>query len=171
MTKIVTKSLLYTEIETPIGPLLILGDGEGLRAVYMRDQKYRPPAGSDWQRADDREYFRAAREQLRAYFGRELREFDLPLLMEGTGFQIRVWRALQEIPYGATESYGRLAARLGSPGASRAVGLANGHNPFAIVVPCHRVVGADGSLTGYGGGLARKRWLLDHEAGVGTTLF
>ncbi len=102
--------------------------------------------------------------QLQAYFAGELTDFDLPLQMHGTEFQRRVWAALCEIPYGETISYGELARWVGNPKASRAVGLANGRNPVAIVVPCHRVIGADGSLTGYGGGLDRKVWLLEHEA-------
>ena len=104
------------------------------------------------------------RAQLQAYFAGELRDFELPLAAEGTPFQQRVWRALCDIPYGETISYGELARRIGQPTASRAVGLANGQNPISIVVPCHRVIGANGSLTGYGGGLARKRWLLAHES-------
>lgn len=107
--------------------------------------------------------FRAAREQLEAYFAGELEEFTLELAPAGTPFQQRVWRALLEIPFGTTESYGALARRIGLPQAARAVGLANGRNPISIVIPCHRVIGADGSLTGYGGGLERKRWLLAHE--------
>jgi methylated-DNA-[protein]-cysteine S-methyltransferase len=105
-----------------------------------------------------------ARAQLQAYFAGELRGFELPLAAEGTPFQQRVWRALCDIPYGETISYGELARRIGQPAAARAVGLANGQNPIAIVVPCHRVIGANGSLTGYGGGLERKRWLLAHES-------
>jgi methylated-DNA-[protein]-cysteine S-methyltransferase len=101
--------------------------------------------------------------QLNEYFNGGRREFDLPLYFEGTTFQRRVWQELTEIPYGETWSYGQLARRIGKPSASRAVGLANGRNPISILVPCHRVIGADGSLTGYGGGLERKRWLLAHE--------
>jgi O-6-methylguanine DNA methyltransferase len=108
---------------------------------------------------------RAAAEQLDQYFAGARRRFDLPLDLPGTPFQQRVWQALSEIPFGETLSYGQLAARIGKPGAARAVGLANNRNPISIIVPCHRVIGADGSLTGYGGGLDRKRWLLAHEAG------
>jgi methylated-DNA-[protein]-cysteine S-methyltransferase len=160
---------LYSEIESPVGPLLLLGDGAALCAMYMRNQKYRPPANVDWRRDDAS--FRAAREQLDAYFAGELRAFDLSLRMEGTEFQRRVWNALRDIPYGATESYGQIAARIGSPGAARAVGLANGRNPIGIIVPCHRVIGASGALTGYGGGLHRKRWLLAHEQRDTLSLF
>jgi methylated-DNA-[protein]-cysteine S-methyltransferase len=109
---------------------------------------------------------RPAREQLRAYFAGELLDFDLPLAAAGTEFQQRVWQALGAIPYGATASYAAIARAIGSPTATRAVGAANGRNPIAIIVPCHRVIGKDGTLTGYGGGLARKQWLLRHEAGV-----
>jgi O-6-methylguanine DNA methyltransferase len=108
----------------------------------------------------------AAARQLTAYFAGDLRAFDLPLAPSGTPFQQRVWRALLEIPFGRTQSYSELAALIGAPGAARAVGLANGRNPLAIIVPCHRVIGAGGGLVGYGGGLERKRWLLDFEAGI-----
>jgi methylated-DNA-[protein]-cysteine S-methyltransferase len=116
-----------------------------------------------WQR--DPEIFRDACAQLTAYFAGDLREFDLPLEAPGSDFQRRVWRELRQIPFGRSISYGELARRIGQPAASRAVGRANGQNPISIIVPCHRVIGADGTLTGYGGGLDRKRWLLDHEAG------
>jgi methylated-DNA-[protein]-cysteine S-methyltransferase len=113
--------------------------------------------------ADD--VLRQVEYQLTAYFAGELRDFDLPLAPVGTPFQERVWQALRDIPYGATTSYSALANRIGAPGAARAVGLANGRNPIAIIIPCHRVIGAGGTLVGYGGGLNRKRWLLDLEAG------
>jgi methylated-DNA-[protein]-cysteine S-methyltransferase len=111
-----------------------------------------------------------ARRQLEAYFAGELREFDLPLAPEGSEFQLRVWEQLRAIPYGETISYGELARRVGDPAAARAVGLANGRNPLPVIVPCHRVIGADGSLTGFGGGLERKRRLLELEAGVASLL-
>jgi methylated-DNA-[protein]-cysteine S-methyltransferase len=113
-------------------------------------------------RADDGP-FREARRQLDAYFAGELREFNLELAPDGSPFRQRVWRALGDIPYGATESYGALALRIGLPQAARAVGLANGRNPISIVIPCHRVIGKNGALVGYGGGLERKQWLLSHE--------
>jgi methylated-DNA-[protein]-cysteine S-methyltransferase len=116
-----------------------------------------------WQR--DPEKFQDVSAQLTAYFAGDLREFDLPLAAPGTDFQRRVWRELMQIPFGRSISYGELARRIGKPAASRAVGRANGQNPISIIVPCHRVIGADGTLTGYGAGLDRKRWLLDHEAG------
>ncbi len=115
------------------------------------------------QRVASFESVAATRRQLSEYFAGSRRTFELPLRLQGTAFQQTVWRRLTEIPYGDTWSYGQLAARIGKPGASRAVGLANGRNPIAILVPCHRVIGADGSLTGYGGGLERKQWLLAHE--------
>lgn len=151
----------FTTVPSPIGDLLLLGDGDALSGLYM--EPWAPAAA--WQRADDA--FTAAREQLDAYFAGELTAFDLPLAPRGTEFQLRVWTALQEIPYGETTSYGALAGRIGAPGAARAVGLANGRNPISIIVPCHRVIGAGGSLTGYGGGLERKRALLDLERGRG----
>jgi methylated-DNA-[protein]-cysteine S-methyltransferase len=118
----------------------------------------------DWQAAE--EPFEEVRIQLAEYFAGRRTAFGLPLAMAGSPFQRRVWRALQEIPYGETTSYGEIARRVGVPSAPRAVGVANGQNPVAVIVPCHRVIGADGSLTGYGGGLERKRRLLDLEAGV-----
>jgi len=151
----------YSELESPVGLLTLFGDGEALTGLYMTDQRYRPELPASCQRDEQR--FRDAREQLKAYFAGKLREFELVLAGEGSAFQRAVWRALCQIPFGETESYGGLARRIGNPNASRAVGLANGKNPIGIVVPCHRVVGADGSLTGYGGGMARKKWLLEHE--------
>src|ERR671937_2578160 len=147
---------LYTYLRSPLGDLLLFGDEQALRGVYM-DAKA-PPA---WRRSD--EAFAAAGEQLDQYFAGERRDFDLPLDLRGTPFQRRVWNALLTIPYGETRSYGEIAEQIGAPGAARAVGLANGHNPIAIIVPCHRVIGASGSLTGYGGGLDRKRSLLALE--------
>ena len=154
-------TLYYGETDSPIGPLLLLGDGDTLTGLYMDAQKHRPELERERVRDDAR--FTAAREQLAAYFAGQLQHFDLPLAPRGSAFQQSVWRALLEIPYGETASYGDLAKRLGNPGASRAVGLANGRNPLGIIVPCHRVIGANGTLTGYGGGLERKQWLLNHE--------
>jgi methylated-DNA-[protein]-cysteine S-methyltransferase len=152
---------------TPVGPLTLVAEGEALVAILMEDQRHHPgeltygrPAG-----ADDPLLERAAA-QLEEYFAGERTAFDLPLAAEGTEFQRRVWAELQRIPYGETATYGELARRLGRPTGSRAVGLANGRNPLGIVVPCHRVVGSSGDLTGYGGGLPRKRLLLDLEARV-----
>jgi methylated-DNA-[protein]-cysteine S-methyltransferase len=150
-----------TTVESPIGELTLASDGEALTGLYMTDQRHRPelPAAD----GDDDAVLAAAREQLAEYFARERRDFDLPLKPAGTPFQRAVWEALRDIPYGETAGYGELANQLGRPGAARAVGLANGRNPIAIVVPCHRVIGAAGALTGYGGGLERKRYLLELE--------
>ncbi|WP_241778103.1 methylated-DNA--[protein]-cysteine S-methyltransferase [Streptomyces sp. CT34] len=147
-----------------MGPLTLVADGDALTGLYMTDQRHRPPQETFGSPADPADPpFAATIAQLRAYFRGELTTFDLPLALHGTPFQRRVWAALRTIPYGETVSYGRLAERLGVPTAARAVGLANGRNPVGIIVPCHRVVGADGSLTGYGGGLDRKRRLLAFE--------
>ncbi|MGX1757114.1 methylated-DNA--[protein]-cysteine S-methyltransferase [Streptomyces lydicus] len=149
---------------TPVGPLTLVAAGQALTGLYMTDQRHRPPHETFGAPADPGEPpFAAAIDQLRAYFRGELTTFDLPLALRGTPFQRRVWAALGTIPYGETLSYGQLAERLGVPTAARAVGLANGRNPVGIIIPCHRVVGANGSLTGYGGGLDRKRRLLDFE--------
>jgi methylated-DNA-[protein]-cysteine S-methyltransferase len=156
--------VFYSQMPSPVGELMLVATDEGLCGVYMQKQMYWDGLQPDWRRDDKR--LREARAQLRGYFAEELRQFELPLAPEGTEFQRTVWAELRNIPYGETISYGELAGRIGRPNASRAVGLANGRNPLSIIVPCHRVVGSDGSLTGYGGGLARKRWLLDHERGV-----
>jgi methylated-DNA-[protein]-cysteine S-methyltransferase len=159
----------YLEVASPIGTLLLIGDGQHLTAVHLPESGRTPTVDPAWAQGDregDGVLARAAR-QLGEYFAGERTSFDVPLAPEGTAFQQRVWDALRTIPYGATASYGEIAAQVGSPGASRAVGLANGRNPISIVVPCHRVIGADGSLTGYGGGLPAKRALLDLEGGTG----
>ncbi len=148
----------YDTIDSPIGELLMAGDGRALTAVHMNGT---PAPG--WKR--DRGALREPAAQLESYFAGELREFDLPVAPQGTPFQREVWSALREIPYGTTISYAELAAAVGRPGAARAVGAANGRNPIAVVIPCHRVIGASGALTGYGGGLGRKRLLLELEAG------
>ncbi|MFJ9407986.1 methylated-DNA--[protein]-cysteine S-methyltransferase [Streptomyces sp. NPDC101393] len=150
--------------DTPVGPLTLVAAGNALTGVYMTDHRHRPPLETFGSFTDPAEPpFDRTIAQLQAYFRGELTTFDLPLAPRGTPFQQRVWAALRDIPYGGTLSYGQLAARLGAPSAARAVGLANGRNPVSIIVPCHRVVGADGSLTGYGGGLDRKRRLLAFE--------
>ena len=150
---------VWTEMSSPVGVLRLVCDGEALTSVM-----FDPPDQAVGERDDEHRVLVEARTQLAAYFAGELKDFDLPLAAAGTPFQRRVWQALREIGYGETATYGEIAHRLGLPvGASRAVGLANGRNPLAIVVPCHRVVGADGSLTGYGGGLSIKRFLLDLE--------
>jgi methylated-DNA-[protein]-cysteine S-methyltransferase len=153
----------YSVYCSPIGELLLTSDGKALTGLYMCEHKGRPAHGPEpsWERVDSA--FRAVREQLDAYFEGGLRAFELPLRMDGTPFQHLVWEGLRAIPYGETVSYAELARRIGRPGASRAVGSANGRNPISIVVPCHRVIAADGTLGGYGGGLDRKEWLLEHE--------
>lgn len=150
----------YRTIDSPIGPLTLAGFGDVLTNLRMVDQTYEPNR-ADWI-PDDRALPEAV-EQLGAYFAGERTDFDIELSMAGTEFQRRVWQALTTIPYGETRSYGEIAEQVGAPGAARAVGLANGRNPIAIIVPCHRVIGASGSLTGYGGGLDRKRSLLELE--------
>jgi methylated-DNA-[protein]-cysteine S-methyltransferase len=152
----------YAFTDSPIGPLLVHSDGTSLTGLYMNTPG-RPTIGEDWIQTERVEPIRTTLKQLREYFSGSRRDFDLPLRTQGTAFQRRVWRALGKIPYGETWSYGKLAQRIDNPKASRAVGLANGANPISIVVPCHRVIGANGTLTGYGGGLNRKRWLLTHE--------
>lgn len=154
-------SVRYRVVDSPVGPLTLAGEGGALSHLRMDDQQY-PPKGVDgWERDDSS--FDVVADQLVAYFAGDLTTFDVRLELHGTEFQRSVWAQLLEIPYGETRSYGELATRLGNPGASRAVGVANGHNPVGIIVPCHRVIGADGSLTGYGGGLPRKRHLLELE--------
>ncbi len=151
----------YCHLDTPIGSLLLAGDAEGLRRIDLpRDGRPGSPE-SDW--IEDAAPLSEAIDQLREYFAGTRRAFTVRLSPRGTPFQQRVWRALCDIPYGETISYGTLAARIGQPTASRAVGLANGANPLPIIVPCHRVIGANGSLTGYGGGLPIKRQLLALE--------
>ncbi|CAJ1499032.1 methylated-DNA--[protein]-cysteine S-methyltransferase [[Mycobacterium] burgundiense] len=150
----------YRIIDSPIGPLTLAGKGPVLTNLRMVDQTYEPDR-ADWQLND--RAFPDAVEQLGAYFAGELKEFDLRLELAGTDFQRRVWEALRTIPYGDTRSYGEIARQIGAPTAFRAVGLANGRNPIAVIVPCHRVIGANGSLTGFGGGMARKSTLLDLE--------
>jgi len=153
---------LYIQIPSPIGPLLLDGTEHALQGLHMSPAAPLP----GWREA--REPFSQAIEQLDQYFAGERTEFDLELDMRGTQFQNDVWNALLTIPYGETRSYGEIARQIGRPDRARAVGAANGSNPVSIIVPCHRVIGSDGSLTGYGGGLPRKRFLLDLEAGVGS---
>ena len=150
----------YRTIDSPIGPLALAGRGRVLTNLRMLDQTYEPDR-TDWV-PDDRA-FPDAVDQLQAYFAGKRTDFDLELSLAGSEFQRRVWQALLTIPYGETRSYGQVAEQIGASGAARAVGLANGHNPIAIIVPCHRVIGASGNLIGYGGGLGRKRSLLELE--------
>ncbi|MFC9948015.1 methylated-DNA--[protein]-cysteine S-methyltransferase [Streptomyces pratensis] len=164
MTTIPTVTRQHTVIDSPYGALTLVATDGVLSGLYMTGQRHRPPEES-FGVPDPRPFTEAAR-QLDAYFAGELTEFDLPLDLAGTPFQRSVWAELVRIPYGETRSYGELAEHLGKPGASRAVGLANGKNPVGIIVPCHRVIGASGSLTGYGGGLDRKQRLLAFERGA-----
>lgn len=169
-------STVHCWLDTPIGRLLLRGDGDALTGVRFpstavakdgtddgRHGWERPPEGS----CEDSAALREPLRQLEAYFEGRLTRFDLPLAPRGSPFQLRVWEALRAIPYGETTSYGAIAAALGDRGASRAVGAANGSNPIPVIVPCHRVIGADGTLTGFGGGLDCKRWLLEHEGATG----
>jgi len=163
-------------VNAPIGALLLIGDEHHLHELRLppaaqnevdtrlRPDDATPPLETEEEASVDAAWLGAARDQLDAYFAGELRVFDLPVAPEGSPFFLDVWEAVRAIPFGQTRAYGELAAELGRPRAARAVGLANGRNRLPIIVPCHRLIGADGSLTGYGGGLARKRWLLDHEA-------
>jgi methylated-DNA-[protein]-cysteine S-methyltransferase len=153
---------IWTDHDTPLGTLTLVGDGRALTGLYMTEHRHRPPLPGGAVRDDGA--LAAAAAQITEYLAGERRAFDLELAPAGTPFQHEVWDALRAIPYGETVTYGELARRVGRPGASRAVGLANGRNPISIVVPCHRVVGADGTLTGYGGGLERKRALLALES-------
>ena len=150
----------FSTMDSPIGPLTLAGTGSVLTHLRMAGQTNEPDR-SDWVRDDGA--FADVAAQLEAYFAGSLTEFDVEVKLIGTEFQQQVWAALQRIPYGETRSYGQIAEQIGSPGASRAVGLANGRNPIGIIVPCHRVIGAGGSMTGYAGGLDRKRLLVDLE--------
>jgi len=149
----------HTFFDSPVGPLLLMSDGRALTALFMNDPTV--PEGST--RDDEVAPFPLVKAQLAEYFAGERTEFDVPLALKGTTFQRVVWAHLRDIPYGATISYGELARRINEPKASRAVGAANGKNPISIIVPCHRVIGASGKLTGYGGGLPNKKILLDLE--------
>jgi len=155
---------LYTTIDSPIGGLLLAGDGRSLHHLAFQRGRRPLAISPSWERRDHA--FDDVVAQLREYFDGRRRTFDVPLELAGNPFEQRVWGALRRIPYGETVSYGQIAAEIGQPTAARAVGLANGRNPVAVIVPCHRVIGANGTLTGYGGGLERKQFLLDLEAGV-----
>jgi methylated-DNA-[protein]-cysteine S-methyltransferase len=155
---------LFTRMPSPVGDLLLAGDGEELSALWIDGQRWAPAIGADWRAAA--EPFAQARGQLEEYFDGQRTTFDLPLRLGGTAFQSEVWRALLDIPFGETRSYAQLAAALGRPRAARAVGAANGQNPFCIVVPCHRLIGSGGGLVDYAAGLVVKRRLLEHEARV-----
>jgi methylated-DNA-[protein]-cysteine S-methyltransferase len=163
----------HTVVSSPVGPLTLVAADGALAGLYMDEQRHRPGPETLGEpgAGRDSELFAEVASQLEQYFDGERTEFELRLALDGTAFQRRVWTALRGIPYGQTISYGQLADQIGQPSASRAVGLANGKNPIGIIVPCHRVVGGDGSLTGYGGGIERKDYLLAHERRVtGQTL-
>ena len=154
----------YTTMPSPVGDLLLTGEGGRLTGLYMPSDRYaRHAAANPGSARRDDAAFAAVRRQLEEYFAGERSSFDLPVAPAGTAFQQGVWSELQRIGYGTTITYAELAAKIGRPTAIRAAGAANGANPVSIVIPCHRVIGAGGELTGYGGGLARKRWLLNHE--------
>lgn len=156
--------MTYTTIDSPIGPLTLVRDDAGLTGVYMPGHRPAPDEATFGERDDTA--FADAVEQFGEYWSGERTRFTLPLSPAGTEFQQRVWQALREVPYGETRTYRWIAETIGQPTAVRAVGLANSRNPLSIVVPCHRVVGASGALTGYAGGVERKRFLLDHESGA-----
>lgn len=164
MTLTSTRPTLTTTVDSPIGPLTLTAVDGQLTGLHMVDQAHAPIDRSGW--IEDPTPFREAGAQLVEYFAGRRTEFDLPLRPVGTDFQRRVWEQLCRIPFGETRSYAQLADMIGNPRACRAVGLANGRNPIGIVIPCHRVIGANGSLTGYGGGLPRKAFLLDHESQI-----
>jgi len=151
----------FTQIESPLGPLLLVADEAGLREIRFVNGRHPAQPEPSWK--EDRAPLSETIHQLQAYFAGELENFDLQLAPEGTQFQLEVWRRLCDIPYGETISYGELAGKIGNPKASRAVGLANGSNPIPIVIPCHRVIGSNGKLTGYGGGIPIKEKLLALE--------
>jgi methylated-DNA-[protein]-cysteine S-methyltransferase len=157
-----SQATYYSIMPTSIDDLLLVSDGSALTGLYMEEHAHSNGIEASWKQ--DPGPFREVGRQLLAYFEGDLARFDVPIVLRGTDFQQIVWAALRELRPGERISYGELARRIGRPGASRAVGLANGRNPISIIVPCHRVIGASGALTGYGGGLKRKRWLLEHEA-------
>ena len=165
MTVVAPANVLYDVVQTPIDRLVVASDGSAIVGVWMANAEPDDVSWADRRGADS--LLDEARRQLVAYFAGRLRAFDLPLAPNGTEFQRRVWTELTKIPFGATISYARLARRVSNAAAVRAVGAANGRNPIPIIVPCHRVIGSDGSLTGFGGGLARKQWLLKHEGAQG----
>lgn len=155
----------FTTVASPLGDLYVAASERGLTCLLF-DQWAHGPDRTGWEPDDGSAILANARRQLGEYFDHQRTTFDLPLDMQGTPFQLEVWQQLTKIPYGQTTSYGEIAKRLRTPNGSRAVGAANGRNPVAIVVPCHRVIGSNGDLTGFGGGMARKEWLLKHEGGI-----
>jgi len=158
-------TVFYCRLRSCLGEILLTSDGARLTGLYFEGQKDEPSVRPDWRLDEHAAPLQQARLQLQEYASGKREEFDLPLALRGTDFQRRVWQALLGVPFGRTISYAELARRVGAPTAARAVGAAVGRNPVGVVVPCHRIVGADGSLTGYAGGLDRKRALLAHERG------
>ena len=156
--------ILCRRIDSPVGPLMLAADASGLRHIEFRDNRH-PANRADWHGGDS-EILQASEAQLAEYFAGTRTSFDLPLAPQGTAFQLQVWHELARIPFGATISYAQLAQRIGKPEAVRAVGAANGRNPLPIVLPCHRVIGADGALVGFGGGLPTKQFLLRLEGAL-----
>jgi len=155
--------LYYDVYESPQGRMLIVADDEALSGVYFEGQKYHPALASDWRHDAQHAPLRQATRELGEYFAGGRQHFEVPLSPEGTAFQRAVWQAIAAVPFGSTISYVELARRAGRPGSARAAGTATGRNPLSVIVPCHRILGSDGSLTGYAGGLDRKRALLTHE--------
>ena len=155
----------YDTFQSPCGGMLLAASEKGLSGVYFNRQKHHPKRGSDWRHAPDNAHLKKAKKQLAEYFSGKRQEFDLELDPAGSPFQKRVWKAISGVPYGETISYGELARRCGFPEGARAAGHATGRNPIGIIVPCHRIVGAGGKLTGYAGGLDKKRALLALECG------
>ena len=156
----------YDFYESPYGQMLLVADDAGLAGVYFDGQKYLPTVASQWRRDAQHATLRQAKRELAEYFAGKRKRFELKLAPAGTPFQRSVWKAISNVEFGQTITYGELAERSGCPGSARAAGAATGRNPIGIVVPCHRIVGANGSLTGYAGGLERKRALLALESGI-----
>ena len=156
----------YDFYESPQGQMLLVADGEALCGVYFDGQKYLPQVASQWRRDPQHATLRQAKRELAEYFAGKRKRFEVALAPEGTPFQRSVWKAISTVGFGRTVSYAELAQRAGCPGSARAAGAATGRNPIGIIVPCHRILGSDGSLTGYAGGLDRKRALLALESGI-----
>lgn len=155
--------IYYRWVESLLGELLLTGNERSLTGLYLKGQKHFPHMSEEWQETDELEVFDQTQQQLSEYFAHKRQRFNLSLAAQGTPFQKQVWQHLHKIPFGETISYGSLAKGISKPGAARAVGAANGHNPISIIVPCHRVIAANGNMTGYAGGIDRKQWLLRHE--------